>query len=158
MVLAITPIVFLAGYFFSNYQGNPYKLGIDKHKFTCLPWRLYVWKSADIGPVYRGEIVVFSAKGMGPWFKDGDTIAKIVAAKPGDKVEVKNDQLFINGKKWDRLHLFATLKKPKGSFDRIIPINQGQYLVLGTTPNSFDGRYWGTIDENQIKGRAWGIM
>jgi signal peptidase I len=42
-------------------------------------------------PVQRGDIVVFKSP------EDGQTLVKRVVGMPGDKVEMKNDQLLVNG-------------------------------------------------------------
>ena len=38
------------------------------------------------------------------------------------------------------------------------PIGKGKYFVAGDSPRSYDSRYWGTIDEKEIIGKAFPLF
>lgn len=81
-------------------------------------------------------------------------MVKIVAGIPGDRLVVKDDFAYINGAPWGRLTLLRTLQKGSGSLDRDVHVPPGKVLLLGTTPYSYDGRYYGFIDQVDIEAEA----
>ena len=141
------------------------------------------WHLAQWGNPQRGDIVVFYSP------KDGTRLVKRVIGLPGDTVELRNDQLIINGQPVDyapcrsemsaqlsgleREHgVFATEELP-GSPHAVMAINgfqpcepsgrcrfpPGHYFMMGDNrDNSFDSRYFGTVDRRQIVGRATGVV
>lgn len=138
-----------------------YVLGVDGQRVGCLPWRVYFTEKAKGAPYEpkRGDLVRFSGHGMDhPGFPDGIQITKFVAGVPGDTIEVKNDRLYINGTFSGRLWLLKTLGKEGGAFDRFEVVPSGRYFLLGTTPNSYDSRYWGFVESRQIMGRAHALL
>lgn len=142
-----------------------FQLGLDLQDYKCLPYTLYLFSPGRVGsPVTgipnieleRGQLVAFTAHDniMQRRELDGKRIVKVVAALPGDKVDVAEDQVFINGAKWGDLTLMGTLQKPKGSLDRSAIVPDGKVLLLGTTEHSYDGRYYGFIDQREINARV----
>lgn len=128
----------------------------------------------------RGDIVVFRY----PKDPSIDYIKRVVGL-PGDKVAYENKQLFINDKPIKQIslgtfvgeggaedmngseHLLENLagiehsilirhEAPSGSFAYIIP--DGQYFMMGDNrDNSNDSRYWGTVPEENLVGKAFFI-
>ena len=85
-------------------------------------------------------------------------IIKRVIGLPGDKIEYKNNKLYINGEYYKEDYLDGDVKT--GDFileqltgDETIP--QGYYFVLGDNrEESKDSRTIGLIKEKQIQGKA----
>ena len=150
-------IVFVVWIAAVNLFGFPYHLGVDGQKARCLPWSVFVIKKAAPVEIQQGDLLQFRVNGIGHGF-DGLLFVKMVGAIPGDRVEIRNDELFVNGSRRDKLWLIKTLKKQPGDFDRAFIVPPGEYLMLGTTPESFDGRYWGTVKKEQILGSAYPIF
>ena len=106
--------------------------------------------------VERGALVAFRTdERMTPWYSQGTIFVKQVAALPGDRVDVDEQGMHVNGRTLaDALLLTSTLNKPIEAFVRSDVVHPGQYWVLGTSPDSFDSRYWGPIRQDQIVGMA----
>lgn len=152
-VLNTLIILFLAWIVAVKLVDFPYRLGIDGQKVRCLPWSVFLVKQQLPASIKAGDLIQFRAGKVGHGF-DGLVFVKMVGAVPGDHVEIRGDQLIINGKKHDRLWLLKSLQKKPGDLDATYVVPKGEYLMLGTTRESFDGRYWGTVEQEQLLGSA----
>lgn len=93
-----------------------------------------------------GDVVVFYAP------KEDKYLIKRIVAVGGDKVEVKNSQLYVNDEKVDEQYNTIPF-----DYDFIAPrVPEGEYFVLGDNrPSSLDSRFEsvGTIDPKYITGK-----
>ncbi len=118
-----------------------------------LPERLFiVFKQAR--DFRRGDYVLFRHPGGGP-YPTGAPFVKLVAGVPGDLVEARGREFYVNGifighaKETSRSG-FPLLAGPTG----VIP--PGSFFVFTPNPDSFDSRYdlTGWVQQSQIAGRA----
>ena len=78
-----------------------------------------------------------------------ELIIKRVIGLPGEEVEYKDNQLYINGKKVK--DKYASQKTD--DFSETVP--KGEYLVLGDNrTNSLDSRVFGTFEKKKILGKT----
>jgi conjugative transfer signal peptidase TraF len=84
----------------------------------------------------------------------GVPLVKRIAAVPGDRVCAQGAMVSINGK-------MAVVRKSLDALGRALPAWSGcrdlgasEYLLLGDSPWSFDGRYFGATDKRDMIGRA----
>lgn len=101
---------------------------------------------------HRGDIVVFTPpEAVVKKEKSRDPFIKRVIGLPGDKVEVKYGQVYINDQLFSENYI---ADKPKYTWGpQIVPHNS--YLVLGDNRNrSYDGHFWGFVERDRIFGRA----
>ena len=123
------------------------------------------WEDALFGkkPIQRGHVVVFKYPEE-PW---RDFIKRVIGL-PGETVEIQDKQVLVNGKPLDEpyAHFIEAPLRPDdpeyalrsgsardGWGPQVVP--EGQLLVLGDNrDNSRDGRYWGFLPIDQVKGRA----
>lgn len=101
-----------------------------------------------------GDIVVFKA----PENESQDFIKRIIAM-PGDKVEVKNGQVWVNGEVYPEPYLTPLLKTSGGAFlqeGEVYVVPDGAYIVMGDNRKfSYDSREWGPVPADNLRGRAW---
>ena len=96
----------------------------------------------------RGDIVVVNYPGD----PNNKTYVKRIIGQPGDKIEIKNEHVFINNLRLDEDYIpFNVGTDPNG----VWTLNQNQYFVMGDNrPNSNDSRYFGPVEKRFIVGKA----
>ncbi len=111
----------------------------------------------------RGDVIVFEFPGdEGKTFFERRDFIKRVIGLPGDVIEVKAKQVYVNGKPF-------TLKQERHKDPEIIPavasprdfsgpvkVPADSYFVMGDNRDySFDSRFWGYVHKSKIKGLAF---
>ena len=83
------------------------------------------------------------------------TIMKHIGATEKDILNIKDQEVFINGISWGKIIEMDSMGRslPRLTKNNLIP-KHGEFLPLARTKNSFDGRYFGTIKLNKIKNKA----
>lgn len=89
-------------------------------------------------------------------------MSNVLSAFPGDTVEMKNDQLYINGKKVDEPYLAANKKRAKQDGKPLtydfgpVKVPDNKYFVMGDNRrNSMDSRNGlGLFTKKQIAGTS----
>jgi signal peptidase I len=137
---------------------------------------------ARIDEPKRGDIVTFSSP------KDGTRLIKRIVALPGDRVEMRNEILFVNGKAADydeaevlsepiadgrqvkALRLTERIAQSQRRVQMLegvdarntfgpLDVPAGNYLMLGDNrDNSADSRYFGFVPRRLIIGQAQRII
>ena len=104
----------------------------------------------------RGDVIVFQF----PQDPSKDFIKRVVATG-GQTVEVRDKRVFVDGKALVEpyvIHTDADVRPAGFDFrDNFGPVTvpRGQLFMMGDNrDNSNDGRYWGTLDMDLVKGRA----
>jgi signal peptidase I len=138
-------------------------------KVPFTTWRLAQWSDPS-----RGDIVVLYSP------HDGKRLLKRVVGIPGDRIELRDNQLVVNGvvagygdtatldgqsrvlreTVGNREH-FVELSQVSGSVATFGPVEvpTSSYLVMGDNrDNSFDSRFFGFVPRSQILGRAVRIV
>lgn len=101
----------------------------------------------------RFDVIVFKY----PMDESKDYIKRVIGL-PGETIEVRQQQVYINGKKIDDLHANHT-QEPDGTEPRDnfgpMRIPEGHVFVMGDNrENSQDSRFWGFLDIRKIRGKA----
>ncbi|HYF93758.1 MAG TPA: signal peptidase I [Symbiobacteriaceae bacterium] len=95
----------------------------------------------------RGDIIVFTPPVPSP-----DDYLKRVIGLPGDTIEVKKGQVYVNGVAQKEPYLAEAPHYTYGP----VTVPEGKVFVLGDNRNqSYDSHSWGLLDESAIHGRAW---
>jgi signal peptidase I len=111
-------------------------------------------------PIQRGDVIVFKF----PQQPDRDFIKRVIGL-PGDTLEMRRKQVYINGAPIDEKAYAHFIEPPSASGpvhpdDRReeygpISVPAGQYFMMGDNrDNSEDSRYWGFMPVSYVKGEA----
>jgi signal peptidase I len=111
-----------------------------------------------IDPVKRGDILVFKY----PEEPDRDFIKRVIAL-PGETIELRNKQVYIDDKPLDEPYVHYLMPPGEdGGADidvRVqygpVTVPAGHYFMMGDNrDNSQDSRYWGFLPREYVKGKA----
>lgn len=105
----------------------------------------------------RGDVIVFKF----PQDEGRDFIKRVIAL-PGDRVEVRGKQVYVNDKPVQEsyaVHLDPSMQEnPHSPRDNFSPVKvpAGQLFMMGDNRDySMDSRFWGFLDIKKIKGKAF---
>ncbi len=100
----------------------------------------------------RGDIVVFNPTAALEEQKFKDAFIKRVVGLPGERIEVKDGKVWVNGQPIAENYT-AERANYNWQFEGVIPANS--YIVLGDNRNSsYDSHYWGLVPKDKLVGRA----
>ena len=101
----------------------------------------------------RGDVVVFAPPER--YHGNKSDLVKRIVAVGGDKVEVREGVLWLNGERQNE----AYVKERMGDDFAPVQVPAGQFFMMGDNRNdSFDSRYWGSVPRENLKGRAVRII
>ncbi len=104
----------------------------------------------------RGDIIVF----IYPNDRTKDYIKRVIGIG-GDKIEIKNKNMFINDKPYkdgfgiysDNV-IYPAVVQPRDNFGPVV-VPQGSLFVMGDNRDeSADSRFWGFVDLKDVEGKA----
>lgn len=104
----------------------------------------------------RGDVIVFRF----PEDRSKDFIKRVIGV-PGDVIEIRNKQVYVNGTLYHNPHEIhkdaRILPRGAGPRDNFGPLRvpANSYFVMGDNrDNSYDSRFWGFVGYPDIVGRA----
>lgn len=117
--------------------------------------------------VHRGDVIVFETP---PGVNFGDDrikdLIKRVIGTPGDTVEIRNCNVFVNGQRLQEPYVTGECTEPASTTpdpdgDGKIQVPPDSYFVMGDnrqSGQSYDSRFWGFVDRELIVGRAFVVI
>ncbi|MBP9022530.1 MAG: signal peptidase I [Spirochaetes bacterium] len=128
-----------------------YGLNIPRFFFMDSPKKIRPFLFPEIE---RGDVVIF--RPLSPGDEKREYVKRCIAVE-GDKVEIKDDSVFLNGEKLDEPYANGKTNYDiyeTGKIDGIVP--EGMILLLGDNrEDSQDSRYFGYVPVERIEGRAF---
>ena len=135
------------------------------NKFAYAPRLPVLAKLLPYRDVHRGDIIVFRKPGDD--VNPGNVLVKRAVAGPGDTVQVRDKELFVDGKPADGpyvQHIYPDIYRRSGPDvsemglirDQFGPatVPAGHFFGMGDNrDNSLDSRFWGPIPRQNIFGR-----
>lgn len=105
-------------------------------------------------PLKRGDIIVFRY----PENPKRPFIKRLVGLG-GDKVEIRNGKLWVNGKQLESNETFRNNtyynQGMYGQEGQVVEVPAGQFFVLGdNSASSHDSRFWGFVPRRLVIGQA----
>lgn len=158
------------------------KIAIDPQSNSCLPYRVFWLDYTKPQQVKKGDLLVFIPGALMhvPGLSESEQpferekVTKILLGTPGDEIKVTKDDLFVNNKsinelvpdlvginvKQSYLHpkTLEKLGKQASDFERTFIVPDGHYFMVSTEERSFDGRYWGTLPQEKVIGKAYALF
>jgi signal peptidase I len=124
-----------------NLHNGQYLI-IDKLSYNPLIDNIF-----GVGGPQRGDVIVFE-----PPNRPGEDYVKRIIGLPGETVEVRNGQVFIDGQPLAE----PFVPGPMSYTMRPQVVPEGMVFVLGDNRNnSNDSHNWGSLPIKNIVGRAW---
>jgi len=158
--LVLTVVIFLG---IQTFVAQPYKVQQGSMENTLLPEQyVLVDKLTPHWASYaRGDIVVFDPPETWSAGGAGVPFIKRVIGLPGDRVELKEGKVFVDGVELDEPYIFedngvaqTTEASVGGPSEWLVP--NGDLLVMGDhRQDSADSRTFGPIEIGHVIGRAW---
>ena len=110
----------------------------------------------NLKEIQRGDVIIFAY----PVDPRKDFVKRVIGM-PGDTIEIKDKNLYINGELYPEeyvIHsdqsIFPAKRNPRDNFGPVaVPMNA--LFVLGDNRDeSLDSRFFGFVEESKVKGRA----
>jgi signal peptidase I len=150
--LVLTVVIFLV---IQNFVAQPYRVEQESMERTLEQGQyLLVDKlTPRVDPYSRGDIVVFTPPGEAP----GESVPfiKRVIGLPGDRIEIRDGQLLVNGIELDEPYVYDGQPTEATGDQVAFVVKEGTLFVLGDhRSNSTDSRVFGAIPLTNVIGRA----
>ncbi|WP_042349612.1 signal peptidase I [Bacillus massiliigorillae] len=154
-VLGVVLFLFIYKFLFSSYEVE----GISMQSTLKDGDKLIVNKIGyEVGSIARFDVIVFHSNSE-------DDYVKRVIGLPGDRVEYKNDRLYINGKFFAEPYLHNEEQnvfgqKETGDFTLaeltgVEKVPDGSLFVMGDNRlDSFDSRHFGFVSIDNVVGKV----
>jgi signal peptidase I len=140
MALSLLFAIVLFHFLFQPFQVSGLSMSptLENHDYILID-RVFFRDDA----IQRGELVVFRLKGSGPF------IVKRVVGLPGEKLQIRQGRLYINGR---HLSSLDERMSARSNFGPVV-VPRGTYFCMGDNRGvSLDSRQFGPVKASSIYG------
>lgn len=107
--------------------------------------------SYDLHDIHRGDVIVFTRPDQEPG-EIRDLIKRVIAL-PGETIEASENSIYINGQRLHEPYLDEGIVTADFG-PTVVP--EGEVFVMGDNrADSYDSRWFGTVAEERVIGRAF---
>ncbi len=146
------------------YGSSTFQVVVPTQAERCLKHSYFIHKMTDV--FNRGDLVSFTLpRDLPPFFEKGQKFMKVLAAVEGDKVTITTLGTTVLTSDGDSIYypndataMLNKLQLTPDAFSHSFTVPDGQLFVLGTTQNSYDSRFWGTVPQQQVTGVGYAIF
>ncbi|OPL16416.1 MAG: S26 family signal peptidase [delta proteobacterium MLS_D] len=110
-----------------------------------------------VGEPERGDVIVF----IYPEDRNKDFIKRVIAVA-GDRVEIRNKNIFVNGVIHTDGHgiyeddiTYPRSVQPRDNFGPVVVPEKHVFTMGDNRDHSYDSRYWGFVDLDDVLGKAF---
>ena len=121
-------------------------------KLPVLDKEILHWRNPD-----RGDIVVFKY----PKDPSKDFIKRVIGL-PGDRIEIRNKKVFVNGQvlvepyaRFTDPRILPASVSPRDNLGPLIVPPHSLFVMGDNRDESYDSRFWKYVDESALKGKAF---
>ena len=139
----------LAGLFIAGANWVPNHLNLTVS--PSLSQRVFWLTEFQPEKAWRGQCILFERQLPGA---PTTQVTKMMSCLPGDTLTVKGLEYFCNGASLGVALEKSTSGKTLDRFQFNGQIPEGNYFVMGHNPKSYDSRYFGFIQKEEIKHEA----
>ena len=138
---------------------SPVTIGFDPNDEKCIPnLHVSLLVRQKLTDIRHGDLLFWVPSGALSYVKQ-EYVLKQVSGVPGDHLQVKGSNVFINGEIVARgLPLVDTNTVSLNAFERDEIIPQGHVFMTGTHPLSNDSRYWGYLNIAEVSGKGYKLF
>jgi signal peptidase I len=118
-----------------------------------VPYGHYLFR---LEPIHRGDVIVF----VFPPDPTKDFIKRVIALA-GDTVEVRDRAVYINGQRQTDPHAYyqpgiegGVQIAPRDHYGPVKVPEHDIFVMGDNRDRSYDSRFWGFVDEDEVEGRA----
>ena len=111
----------------------------------------------SLSKLHQGQVILFKMIHVAEKpDREGQVFVQRIAAMPGQRVELREGKVMVDGKEFTATNEFGTHHyAAMGNQSRDFTVPAGHVFTLGdNTRNSYDGRYWGCLPVDRIIQRA----
>ena len=106
-------------------------------------WQVRLWRNPQ-----RQQLVIFRPPIPG----SSDYIKRVIGV-PGDRVEVRDSAVWVNGQRLREPYLSSPMNPHEHYAYESVTVPPNSYFVMGDNrANSFDSRFWGFVPRSAIVG------
>lgn len=150
--VALVVMAVLSNLAFAHAQKR-WRVGYDPAETPSMPARSYLISMRPVTPE-RGDVVAFRTRGI-KLFVDDSIFTKLVVGVPGDRIVVDEAGATVDGKRFPfTARALRRLNTSGMALARQYTLGPGEYFMAGTSPSSYDSRYYGPVLADQFMGPA----